>query len=132
MVAFVRAFGLHRPDETPCGARLSVSEAHTLTVLSEAGPVSQVELGRHLSLTKSTISRLVDQIEQRGWARRTPGLDDARCRLVGLTPEGVAIAGRVARLRSDRMARLLDRIPQDQQPAILAALDVLVEAASDD
>src|SRR5918994_1949708 len=37
LVAFVRAFGLHRGDETPCGAPIPVSEAHALTVLDEAG-----------------------------------------------------------------------------------------------
>lgn len=132
MVAFVRAFGLHRPDETPCGARVAVSEAHALTVLSESGAISQVDLGQHLNLTKSTISRLVDQLEQRGWAARHSGPDDARCRLVKLTTEGRATADHVAQLRSERMTRLLDRIPEDERPAILAALDALVEAARDD
>ena len=131
VVAFVWAFGLHRPDETPCGAPVPVSEAHALAVLAERGAVSQDELGRHLGLTKSTISRLVDQLQQRGWAQRRIGEDDARRRLVELTIEGRKAAGEIAGLRAERMARVLDRIPEQDRPAVLAALDALVEATRD-
>jgi DNA-binding MarR family transcriptional regulator len=106
-----------------------VSEAHALVVLAERGAASQDELGRHLGLTKSTISRLVDQLHQRGWAQRRTGEDDARRRLVELTPEGRKAAGEIARLRAERMARVLDRIPEQDRPAVLAALDALVEAS---
>jgi DNA-binding MarR family transcriptional regulator len=128
MVAFVRAFGLHRPDETPCGAPVPVSEAHALAVLADHGPMSQRGLGEALALTKSTVSRLVDQLEQRGWARRTTGDGDARQRLVDLTTEGAKAAGAIAARRAERMARILDQIPEADRPMVLAALDALVEA----
>jgi DNA-binding MarR family transcriptional regulator len=127
IVAFVRAFGLHKPDETPCGAPVPVSEAHALAVLAD-GPLSQRDLSEALGLTKSTISRLVDQLEGRGWARRSTGDGDARQRLVGLTTEGRQTAGEIADRRAERMARVLDRIPEADRPAVLAALDALVEA----
>lgn len=128
MVAFVRAFGLHRPDETPCGAPVPVSEAHALAVLADHGPLSQRGLGEALGLTKSTVSRLVDQLVQRGWAARTTGEGDARQRLVGLTPEGDKAAASIASRRAERMARILDQIPEADRPMVLAALDALVEA----
>lgn len=131
IVAFVRAFGLHRPDETPCGAPVPVSEAHALTVLTERGPLPQVELARHLQLTKSTVSRLVGQLERRGWVRRSVGEDDARCRLVELTAEGTKVTREISGMRHTRLATLLDRIPEKERPAVLAALDALVEAARD-
>lgn len=128
IVAFVRAFGLHRPDETPCGAPVPVSEAHALAALAEQGPLPQRDLGEQLGLTKSTISRLVDQLERRGWARRRAGGDDARQRLVGLTSEGRKVADEIAARRAERMARVLEHIPEGDRPAVLAALDALVEA----
>jgi DNA-binding MarR family transcriptional regulator len=128
IVAFVRAFGLHRPDETPCGAPVPVSEAHALAALAEHGPLPQRELGDQLGLTKSTISRLVDQLERRGWAQRHAGDDDARQRLVDLTPEGRKVADDIAARRAERMARVLEHIPENDRPAVLAALDALVEA----
>jgi DNA-binding MarR family transcriptional regulator len=128
LVAFVRAFGLHRPDETPCGAPVPVSEAHAVAVLAEQGPLTQSDLVHHLALGKSTVSRLVDQLVARGWARRTSGRDDARRRVVALTPEGAAAAGSMAEARRARIARLLDRIPEGDRPAVLSALATLAEA----
>jgi DNA-binding MarR family transcriptional regulator len=129
IVAFVRSFGLHRPDETPCGAPVPVSEAHALSVLAEHGPLPQRELGEQLGLTKSTISRLVDQLERRGWAQRHAGGADARQRHVDLTVEGRKVAGDIAARRAERMARVLEHIPEGDRPAVLAALDALVEAS---
>ena len=129
MVAFVRAFGLHRPDETPCGAPVPVSEAHALAVLADRGPMPQRELGQLLGLTKSTISRLVDQLERHGWARRQTGEDDTRQRLVELTTEGRKAAAEIAARRAERMAQVLEQIPEGDRAGVLAALDALVEAA---
>jgi DNA-binding MarR family transcriptional regulator len=129
IAAFVRAFGLHRPDETPCGAPIPVSEAHALAVLSQHDALTQKELSGHLLLTKSTVSRLVDQLERRGWVRRQPSETDGRQRLVALTDEGAKVAGEVARRRAERLGALLERLPEADRPAVLAALDALVEAA---
>ncbi len=38
MVGFVRAFGLHRPAETPCALPIPLGEAHALMDLAEHGP----------------------------------------------------------------------------------------------
>jgi DNA-binding MarR family transcriptional regulator len=129
LVAFVRAFGLHQPDETPCGAPVPVSEAHCLWVLADQGPLTQTDLVHHLSLGKSTVSRLVDQLAARGWVERRTSEQDARRRLVDLTPEGARTASGLARSRATRFARLLDRIPEPDRPGVLAALDTLAEAA---
>lgn len=75
-VAFVRAFGLHRPEQTPCGAPVAVSEAHALSVIDEHGPLPQNNLAHHLQLAKSTVSRMLDQLERRGWVQRSTSDDD--------------------------------------------------------
>jgi DNA-binding MarR family transcriptional regulator len=129
LVAFVRAFGLHQPDETPCGTPVPVSEAHALAVLADAGPLDQTDLVHHLALGKSTVSRLVDQVVGRGWAIRASSPVDGRRRLVELTPAGRRAAANLARARAARFDRLVDRIPRRERPAVLAALRTLSEAA---
>ena len=81
LIAFVRAFGLHKGDETPCGVPIPVSEAHALTALADAGAGgrSQTDLGRELGLTKSTVSRLVDQLVGRAGRHGRPGWPTAGC-----------------------------------------------------
>ena len=54
MVALVRSFGLHRPDETPCGEPVPVAEAHALMDLAADGPLNHGELASRLRLEKST------------------------------------------------------------------------------
>ena len=129
IAAFVRAFGLHKPDETPCGAPVPVSEAHALAVLAESGPATQTELARRLGLSKSTVSRLVDELERHRWAHRRTATVDARQRLVELTSQGRTVAVDIDRRRGERMADLLAHIPERDRQIVLAALDTLVEAA---
>ena len=126
---FVRAFGLHRPEETPCGAQVPVSEAHALTILLDEGPMAQTDLAHRLELAKSTVSRLVDLLEDGGWAQRQIGDTDSRRRLVELTAEGEKRANEIVRLRRARLSRLFDQIPPADRSQVLAALDTLVEAA---
>src|SRR5208282_2807969 len=85
VVAFVRSFGLHKPDQTPCGQPVAVAQAHALMDLAAFGPVRQGELAARLQLEKSTVSRLVRQMETRRWIQRSSDRDDGRAILVRLT-----------------------------------------------
>lgn len=129
--AFVRAFGLHQPDRTPCGTPVPVSEAHAVGELDRDGPLTQTELARRLRLEKSTVSRLVGQLTSRGWVRRADRGGDARLVWLELTPEGGHAAGELAVARAARFAELLRNIPADRRPAVIDALTTLVRAASE-
>ncbi|MEV4460624.1 MarR family winged helix-turn-helix transcriptional regulator [Microbispora sp. NPDC049633] len=125
---FVRAFGLHQPDRTPCGQPIPVSEAHALGELARDGALRQNDLAHRLRLEKSTTSRLVTQLIKRGWAERTPTPDDGRGVLVRLTPDGANAAAQLARARADRFSAVLGRVPEHERAAVLRALGVLTEA----
>jgi DNA-binding MarR family transcriptional regulator len=128
MVALVRAFGLHRPDGTPCGKPVSVSEAHALMELGRGAPLSQRELGERLRLEKSTVSRLVSQLEARGWAVRGPDDADGRAVRVRLTERGERAASELADARRAKFARVLASIPEEERDRVEHALGVLAEA----
>ena len=130
ITAFVRAFGLHQPDRTPCGTPVPTSEAHAVGELDRDGPLTQGELGRRLRWEKSTVSRLVAQLAGRGWVRRGERGGDARLVWLELTPEGSRAAGELAVARAVRFTELLRNIPAEQRPAVIDALTALVEAAS--
>ncbi|WP_067536958.1 MarR family winged helix-turn-helix transcriptional regulator [Nocardia crassostreae] len=132
VVAFVRAFGLHQPDSTPCGQAIPVSQAHALTELAARQPINQSELGSVLRLTKSTVSRMVGLMERRGWVERERGAAaDGRMVLLRLTPDGERVAAAVSTARRARMETFFERIPEAQRDAVLQALSVLTEAADD-
>lgn len=128
MIALVRAFGLHQGDRTPCGKPVSVAEAHALLELSRHAPLVQRDLAAWLRLEKSTVSRLVAQLEQRGWLRRERSAADKRELLLSLTPDGQRIAGELAEARRARFERLLAAIPEERRETVTHALATLVEA----
>jgi DNA-binding MarR family transcriptional regulator len=132
MIALIRAFGLHRPDQTPCGQWVPVAEAHALMELQRDTPLSQQELGARLHLEKSTVSRLVTQLEGRGWITRTRSTMDGRMLQLQLSDAGVEIAAQLSAARAAKFARVLAAVPEAQRSAVVAALDILVEAMRED
>jgi DNA-binding MarR family transcriptional regulator len=130
VVAFVRSFGLHRPDQTPCGRPVAVAEAHALMDLAAFGPLRQGELAARLRLEKSTVSRLVRQMEAHRWIQRNSDRHDGRVVLIRLTKQGRQTATEVARTRQEKFARILAAIPQDKRSMVVEAVSILEGACS--
>lgn len=129
VVRFVRDFGLHQPDRTPCGQPLPVSEAYAISELARSGELRQVELVRRLRLRKSTTSRLVGQLVRRGWVERDGAPSDGRGVLLRVTDAGRAAAADIAKARSERFSLVLQGIPEAERADVLRSLELLVEAA---
>jgi DNA-binding MarR family transcriptional regulator len=132
LIAFIRAFGLHRPDQTPCGQPVAVAEAHALMELAQEAPLSQNDLVVRLRLEKSTVSRLVSQLEQRGWIERQRNAVDGRVLDLRLTESGRRIASDLATARQAKFARILESIPEEKREFVLDALQTLMEAMRED
>jgi DNA-binding MarR family transcriptional regulator len=128
-VSVVRALGLLRPDTTPCGQPVSVTEAHAIAELHDHGPHSQKDLAASLALQKSTVSRLVDQLEANDLAARVPNPSDRRSVLVALTPNGKRRAQRLATAKRSLFAGLLDQLDADARRTVIDGLTHLDEAA---
>jgi len=128
LMGLVRAFGLHRPDQTPCGQPISVAEAHALMELSGRQILSQNELTTRLGLEKSTVSRLVKKMCDRHWIKPTRSDTDRRIVELSLTSTGQQVAEKLAIARQQKFEQILSNIPEDRQAAVLDALNILVEA----
>jgi DNA-binding MarR family transcriptional regulator len=127
LIAFVRAFGLHQTERTPCGEPISVSQAHALTELA-AQPLTQAELARRLRLDRSVVSRLADTLSERGWLERARHPQDQRAVQLVLTERGGRAAERLAGARRARLATLLDGVPEDERDNVLRALELLTDS----
>jgi DNA-binding MarR family transcriptional regulator len=125
----IRALGVLRPDTTPCGQPMSVTEAHAISELHRVGPISQSRLADALGLQKSTISRLVTQLEAADLVTRQPNPSDRRSRLIALTPNGTRRARRLAAARAELFAELLDHLTPAQRRTAVEGLTHLEAAA---
>ena len=128
VVSFVRCFGLHRPVRTPCGFDAGVADAHALSEL-ERGPLRQMDLVDRLGLAKSTVSRVVAALVERGWVQREAIDTDGRGVILALTDDGIDAAARLRTARRQRMETLLDKVPADRRSDVVEVLRLLQEAS---
>jgi DNA-binding MarR family transcriptional regulator len=121
---FLQTLGLHRPDQVPTG----FSEMFALMALSAEAPMSQQVLAEQLHLEKSTVSRLIKHLEQRGWVKRVRDLHDTRMFRLHLSDAGHEQASRLAKSLAERHQRLLAELKPDEQEALAYGLSALVRA----
>lgn len=124
--AFVRSFGLvDREHRTPCGQPIPTSQAHALHVLGRGVPLTQQMLAEELRLDKSTTSRLVTQLIDRGWVEREVNPADRREFRLGLTEQGRKLFGQVSQAATAKFGELWAEIPPDKRAQVLESLELL-------
>jgi DNA-binding MarR family transcriptional regulator len=128
---FVRAFGLHQPDQTPCGLQIAVSDALALSEIAGYPSITQRELSERLLLEKSTVSRLVGKLEDRGWVVRRRSDHDRRVMTLSLTKQGQLVAEKIAAARAQKFADIWSLIPPREHENVVRSLDTLIKAISE-
>ena len=81
---------------------LTGSDAMALFKLE--APMTMKELGLRMGCDPSFVTTIADALEKHGLARREPSQRDRRSKNIVLTPEGVAVRGRI-------IAELMARAP---------------------
>jgi DNA-binding MarR family transcriptional regulator len=131
----VRMGNLLEPGATArhdhAGIQVSTSEVFALGRLAEAGAQSQQELGAHLGLEKSTVSRLVAGMAERGWLSRERQPDNRRLYRVALTDLGRDVARRVGADLREHHARLLGGLTAAEREGLAVGLSGLVRVLRD-
>lgn len=74
------------------------AEAHVLAQLAEHGPTTIGTLHRDFGRKRSTLTNILDRLEQRGFVRRALNREDRRSFVIHLTAAGKRAAVRVTRL----------------------------------
>lgn len=92
----VRVAGLLQPDQHLPGFSVSLSQAYALHELDTDTPLSQRELAERLLLEKSTVSRMVADLEDKGLVVRERDPANRRIYQLRLTDEGRTFHARIA------------------------------------
>ena len=108
------------------GPQASLSEVMALGELAEVEAMSQHELAALLGLEKSTVSRLVAGLVERGWVTRSRNSDNRRLYRLTLTEDGRAIAGSVGKELRAQHEQLLGELTPDERRALAVGLAGLV------
>jgi DNA-binding MarR family transcriptional regulator len=95
-------------DAHPSG--VTQAECHVMAHLVEKGASTVAELHRALAHRRSTLTSVLDRLEDRGFVRRSAAREDRRTFLVELTPAGrkaaVWVHGALADLERPALARV--------------------------
>lgn len=103
---------------------LSQGEAHLLAELHESGPCTVGDLHRAFAHRKSTLTGILDRMEERGLVRRRLREEDRRSFSVELTPKGRQAAARA----HQRLERLEVAVKRSVSAIDLRGFAAVVEA----
>ncbi len=86
----------------------------------------QVALSEAMRLDRTTIMRLVDDLEQRGLVQRAPDPEDRRAHAVTITSEGLRLLQQARPLLEAAENHFLRRLSPEERVTLRALLERLV------
>lgn len=100
-------------DELFAGFGLTAQQYNVLRLLKASRPdaVPTLALAERLISRAPDITRMIDRLEQAEWVARERPAHDRRTVLVRITPEGLALLGRIARPLRECHERQLGHVP---------------------
>jgi DNA-binding MarR family transcriptional regulator len=106
------------------------AEAHVLAHLAESGGEARIsELHERFGHRRSTLTSVLDRLEQRGCILRESDPNDRRSFVVAVTKQGRSIAGRVHRALLAIEQTALRRLSASERALVAEALDAIAETA---
>ncbi|MEU6667182.1 MarR family transcriptional regulator [Streptomyces sp. NPDC046727] len=126
--ALSRVARLHRTAAAGVLRGLGLYPGQELVMMHlwERGPARQAELVRLLDLDPSTVTKMLQRLEQAGQVRRLPDPADRRAVLVEATDSGARLLDEVARAWSrleDETLAGLDPVEREQLLALLGRVE---------
>jgi putative acetyltransferase len=122
----VRELGFLQGRETT--TQLAHSHCHALIEIEARGSVGQAELPTLLRLDKSTTSRIVAELESRGWVRAKTSDDDGRARVLALTPKGRSRLASIHRDANARVENALLLLGDAEREAVVRGMQIYAKA----
>lgn len=127
----VRVAGLLRPDQDLPGFPISMSQAFAVHELDVEVPLSQRELADRLMLEKSTVSRMVADLERLGLVMRERDPDNRRTNRLGLTDAGRALHARIRTNFGTQFHQWAAALTDSESQALLVGLPALIRVVRD-
>ena len=97
------------------GIDMTAEQWGALLVLIDGKAMTQLQLGEELFLEKSSVSRLLNGLERRGWIVRTKSEGDGRHKLVSPTETAVETAERCAAIARGVLEEAQKGLTEDER-----------------
>ncbi len=106
---------------------ISLSQLKALGVLETEETLPLGGLVAQLQLSLPAVSRLVDSLVKRGWVTREEAPEDRRCKLIQITPEGLATYRELAALRVSGLRAFVETLSPEELDALAPGLQRLAQ-----
>lgn len=107
---------------------LPPSEIKCLLLFDGHRYLTGVEVAARMEVAKSRATVIIDNLVRRGLVQRSPDPNDARVKLVSLTPDGQRKVREIEDFVFHLHRQLLGRIDSGQRSAVISSLEVLRSA----
>jgi DNA-binding MarR family transcriptional regulator len=111
---------------------ISQAEAHVLSHLSVRGTCSIADVHHSFGHRRSTLTSILNRLEDQGLIAREVHPDDRRSYLLRLTPDGKPVASKARRTLERLEAAALSRLSEQQVASFVAVIDAIQAAAEED
>jgi DNA-binding MarR family transcriptional regulator/GNAT superfamily N-acetyltransferase len=115
-------------NRTVAGTDLSLSAVHAIIEVGRADGLSAKDLSEKLHLEKSTVSRLVKSLVDRGQIREVRSQHDMRMKFLHLTPGGARTLRAIDEFAELQVSSALGRLDGDARRNLLRGLEEYVAA----
>ena len=113
------------------GEAVTLTQYRALVVLASRGPQSLATLAEALAVTPPTASRMCERLVRKRLVSRRLERSDRRQVRIALSAAGRHLIDAVTASRRKEIATLLDSIPPEERPALVAALRRLAASAGE-
>lgn len=107
---------------------ITASQGYTLLAIPEAGSITMNELSVKMKLATSTMTRMADQLIQKGMIARQTDPEDRRVVRVDLTENGCSVRAQLKETMQALYSQVLSGIPNEEQDTVLGSLEMLNES----
>jgi DNA-binding MarR family transcriptional regulator len=106
----------------------TMADCHALIELGRHGVLTSAQLGRHLRLEKSTISRKLARLEEKGLVQSHRDRGDGRYKRLGLAGPGRTQLKRIDRAADRRVSDALALLTSAEREKVLEGFQLYVDA----
>lgn len=126
LLKVVRFFGVFEKERVCCGT-VTIPQCVVLQELL-GGPRKISDLASFAGVAASTVTRLVDGLEKKGYVRRVPSQEDRRQVWVELREAGEQEALRLRGLTDLSVEQVLSYLPPERKEEVLSAMALVAQA----
>ncbi|HEY1573277.1 MAG TPA: MarR family transcriptional regulator [Pseudonocardiaceae bacterium] len=110
---------------------ITLSQFRLLVLLSSRGPMNLSAFTEQLGVLPSTGTRMIDRLVASGLVDRRINPASRREVVIGLTEDGTAVVAKATQRRRREIARIVARMPERGQQALVTVLEQFNEAGGE-